>query len=305
MTPMLAFALLLVLALAGFALAGYAWVLERRRRLVLERALGDGEARGDRPAILRGNDRGAAERLGAKLERWLPQPWRADPRTREKLLRGGYEGEHAATIFVAARVALLVAMPAAAVLLFRAESLDGTLLRVAGAVLLAWVIPAGIVDGAVRRRQERLRRAIPDALDLLLVCVEAGSSLELGIQRVSRELRLVHPELADELAGVVRRIKAGIPRADALKQLHLRTGVDELRTIATSIIQSEKWGTSITRVLRVTAETLRRKRRQSAERRAQTAPVRMTLPLVTMILPALFMTLLGPAVITILQTLRN
>lgn len=305
MTPMLAFALLLVLALGGFALAGYAWVLERRRRLVLERALGDGEPAAARPAILRGNERGAAERLGAKLERWLPQPWRADARTREKLLRGGYEGEHAATIFVASRVALLVAMPAAVVLLLPAESLDGTLLRVAGAVFLAWVIPAGIVDGAIRRRQERLRRAIPDALDLLLVCVEAGSSLELGIQRVSRELRLVHPELADELAGVVRRIKAGVPRADALKALYLRTGVDELRTIATSIIQSEKWGTSITRVLRVTAETLRRKRRQAAERRAQTAPVRMTLPLVTMILPALFLTLLGPAVITILQTLRN
>jgi tight adherence protein C len=115
---------------------------------------------------------------------------------------------------------------------------------------------------------------------------------------------VVHPELAGELAVVVRKTRAGVPRANALRGLYARTGVDELRLIAASIVQSERWGTSIAKVLRVSAETLRRKRKQTAERHASTAPIKMTIPLVTMILPALFVTLLGPSLLTVLKALK-
>jgi tight adherence protein C len=157
----------------------------------------------------------------------------------------------------------------------------------------------------IRRRQQRIRRAIPDGLDLLLVCVEAGSSVESAIQRVGREMLVVHPELAGELAVVVRKTKAGIPRADALRGLYSRTGVDELRLISASIVQSERWGTSIAKALRVSAEALRRKRKRTAERHASTAPIKMTIPLLTMILPALFVTLLGPSLLTVVKALRG
>jgi len=300
---MLALIVFVLLAVGSAGLALYAWTLERRRRVVLERVLGEGTPKASVAAALLTRPT-QSERLGARIERWVPQPWRADERVRERLLRAGFEEAHAATIFAGARVTLLALLPTLAVMLSWSESFDMAVLYVVGAIVSAWVIPAGVVDGMVRRRQERLRRAIPDALDLLLVCVEAGSSLELAIQRVSRELRVLHPELADELASVVRRIKAGMPRSDALKALYGRTGVDELRTIATNVIQSERWGTSISKVLRVTADTLRKKRRQQAERRAQTAPVKMTMPLIILILPALFVVLLGPTMISIMQTMR-
>ncbi|MDQ3948797.1 MAG: type II secretion system F family protein, partial [Gemmatimonadota bacterium] len=174
-----------------------------------------------------------------------------------------------------------------------------------GAAVIAWLIPPAAVDGMVRRRQERIRRGIPDGLDLLLVCVEAGSSVESAIQRVARDMLSAHPDLAGEFAVVMRRTKAGVPRADALRGLYDRTHVDELRTIGASIVQSERWGTSIAKVLRGSAGTLRRKRRQAAERRASTAPIKMTIPLVTMILPALFVTLLGPSLLSVLKALRT
>lgn len=302
-TTLLPLAVFVLIAVGSASVAVYAWVLERRRRAMLERVLGDGAPRpARRPTILQ--QPRPAEKLGARIERWVPQPWAADERVKERLLRAGFEGPHVATVFAGIRVALLLLLPAAGGLLAWGESTDTMVLYVLGGLAAAWVIPIGVVDGFIRRRQDRLRRAIPDALDLLLVCVEAGSSLETALQRVARELRRVHPELADELAGVVRRIKAGAPRSDALKALYARTGVDELRTIATNVLQSERWGTSITKVLRVTAETLRRKRKQLAERRAQTAPVKMTMPLVVLILPALFIVLLGPTMLSIMGMMK-
>ena len=146
-----------------------------------------------------------------------------------------------------------------------------------------------------------MRRSVPDALDLMVVCVEAGISLDAAILRVAREVRLAHPDLAHELAVVNRKTNAGIPRENALRGLWQRTGVEEIRTLVSSMIQSEKWGTSIATVLRVAAETLRRKRRQTAEKKAKQAPLKMTMPLVLFILPALFIVIMGPALVQVIQ----
>ena len=159
----------------------------------------------------------------------------------------------------------------------------------------------GMLDRLIRQRQERIRRSVPDALDLMVVCVEAGVSLDAAILRVSREIRLAHTDLAHELAVVNRKTNAGIPRDGALRGLWQRTGVEELRTLVSSMIQSEKWGTSIATVLRVAAETLRRKRRQTAEKKAKQAPLKMTFPLVLFILPALFIVIMGPALVQVIN----
>jgi tight adherence protein C len=137
----------------------------------------------------------------------------------------------------------------------------------------ASVIPLGVLGAMARRREERIRRGVPDAVDLRLVCVEAGSSVESAIQRVAREVAPVHPELARELAVAVRETNAGISRAEALRGLYARTRVDELRMIGARILQSERWGTSVADALRASAETVRRKRERAAERRASTAPM--------------------------------
>lgn len=233
-------------------------------------------------------------RLRGRLVKYAAAHWFHDRATRERLLRAGFESDEASVVYAGLRVALLVGLPATTALIELARPVPEILIGVAFALAGAWLVPIGVVDAMVRRRQRRIRRAIPDGLDLLLVCVEAGSSVESAIQRVGRDMLVAHPELAGELAVVVRKMRAGVPRADALRGLYTRTGVDGLRLIGTSIIQSERWATSTSKALRVSAEALRRKRKQIAEQRASTASIKMTIPLVTMILPALLVALLGP-----------
>jgi tight adherence protein C len=233
-------------------------------------------------------------RLRGRLVKYAAAHWFHDRATRERLLRAGFESDEASVVYAGLRVALLVGLPATTALIELARPVPEILIGVAFALASAWLVPIGVVDAMVRRRQRRIRRAIPDGLDLLLVCVEAGSSVESAIQRVGRDMLVAHPELAGELAVVVRKMRAGVPRANAVRGLYTRTGVGELRLIATSIIQSERWATSTSKALRVSAEALRRKRKQIAEQRASTASIKMTIPLVTMILPALLVALLGP-----------
>jgi tight adherence protein C len=303
---MIALAVFVCVAVTAFAAAGYAWVVDRRRRLALARALGTAAAV-DAPsrAPLLNRESRLPARLRERLATLTPAFWVDAPAMRAKLLRAGFNGDEAPLVYASVRVALLLMMPMAAAALSLGRPIGELLPAVGAAVVIAWLIPVAAIDGMVARRQERIRRGIPDGLDLLLVCVEAGSSVESAIQRVARDMVAPHPDLAGELAVVVRKTKAGVPRADALRGLYERTGVDELRAIGASIVQSERWGTSIAKVLRVSAETLRRKRRQSAERRASTAPIKMTIPLVTMILPALFVALLGPSLLTVLKALRT
>jgi tight adherence protein C len=156
--------------------------------------------------------------------------------------------------------------------------------------------PYGLLR-AERARKLRILRELPDCLDLLLVCVEAGVSLDSALLRVGHEMKQLHPELARELLVVNRKANAGMRRDDALHGLYVRTGVEELRALSSTMIQSERWGSSIGRVLRVYSESLRRKRRQSAERRAATAATKMIFPMVLCILPALFAIIGGPMVI--------
>ena len=159
--------------------------------------------------------------------------------------------------------------------------------------------PAGDAGANWRLRQERIIHSIPDTLDLLLVCVEAGVSLDAALLRVGREMVLLHPELANELLTMNRRMNAGMRREEALHGLYERTGVDELRALGDYMIQSERWGTSIAKVLRVYSESMRRKRRQAAEKKAAVAATKMVFPLALFILPALFAIIGGPAVLAI------
>jgi tight adherence protein C len=134
--------------------------------------------------------------------------------------------------------------------------------------------------------------------------VEAGVSLDAAILRVARDLAVTHPDLAGELMVINRKVNAGVPREAALNGLWSRTGLEELRGLAASMVQSERWGTSIAKVLRVNAETLRRKRKQTAEKKAAQASLKMMGPLLLFLLPALFVVILGPAAINISQAFK-
>jgi tight adherence protein C len=165
--------------------------------------------------------------------------------------------------------------------------------------ILATVLPGFWLDARKRGRQTSIRRALPDALDIIVVCVEAGLSVAAAMSRVARELRTAHPLLAMELSIVEREIQLGASSGTAIRRFADRFDLEELRTLASVIQQAERFGSSIAQALRVSAETLRQKRFQAAEEKAQKASVKLLFPTLFFIFPTLFVVLIGPAVFDI------
>jgi tight adherence protein C len=165
------------------------------------------------------------------------------------------------------------------------------------------VLPGMILARKAKRRQHRIRLGLPDALDLLVVSVEAGLGLDQAIQRVGAELAFAHPDLCDELRLINLELRAGKARPDALHNLAERTGLDDIRELVTMLVQTDKFGTSVAQSLRVHSETVRTKRRQRAEEAAAKIGVKMVFPLVLCIFPAIYVVTLGPAAIRFMQVL--
>jgi tight adherence protein C len=210
-------------------------------------------------------------------------------------VQAGFESPDAPAIFAFIRLVSALAVPGA--MLAWGPTNSSMMLILSGSIGIALGLggPSAILSRMQANRQDRIRKSIPDSLDLLLVCVEAGVSLDAAILRVGREMIMLHPELSAEFLTMNRRMNAGMRREEALHGLYERTGVEELRALGSNMIQSEKWGTSIAKVLRVYSEALRRKRRQTAEKKAAVAATKMIFPLALFILPALFAVIGGPA----------
>jgi len=283
----------------------YVAIAERERKETLQRVSPDLEASRLAERLLLNEDAAASSRLASWLRDRMPESFVSDTSNVHKLVHAGFDGTAAPVIFSAVRIASALLMP---VLAFVAAPRDNPV-WLAVSVVMGLVVgvagPQAVLDRLATQRQERIRRSVPDALDLLVVCVEAGVSLDAAILRVARDLSNVRPELALEFAQVVRRVNAGMPRDRALLSLSQRTGVDELRTLVASMIQTERLGTSIARVLRVNSESLRLRRRQKAEKRAAEAALKMIFPLALFLLPALLAVILGPAAITVIGQLGS
>ena len=200
-------------------------------------------------------------------------------------------------IFLGSRVVLAAALGLSAVLLsFASMTGQQRLLLVTGMSLLGWMIPFVYVKRKMRRRQDELERTLPDALDLMVVCVEAGLGLNQALVRVGEEMSRVSRTLAEELTLVSLEIRAGTPREEALRNLGHRTGVPEIRAFVSMLIQTDRFGTSIAQALRIHADELRTRRRQRAEEAAAKLTVKMLMPIVIFIFPSIFLVILGPAV---------
>jgi len=165
------------------------------------------------------------------------------------------------------------------------------------------VLPSMVLARVAKRRQHRMRLALPDALDLLVVSVEAGLGLDQALQRVADELAFAYPDLCDELRLINLELRAGKARVDALHNLATRTGLDDISSLVTMLVQTDKFGTSVAQSLRVHSETLRTKRRQRAEEAAAKTGAKMVFPLVICVFPAIWVVTLGPAVIKFIQVL--
>jgi tight adherence protein C len=176
------------------------------------------------------------------------------------------------------------------------------LIGVWGAVL-GWVAPTFVLAARANRRKKEILRALPDALDLMVVCVEAGLGLNQALQRVAEEISIISPSLGEQLGLVNLEIRAGTPREDALRNLAVRTDLDDIRSLTTVLIQTERFGTSVAQALRTHSDTLRTKRRQRVEEASAKTAIKMLFPLVFCIFPALFLVILGPGVLTALKVL--
>ena len=219
---------------------------------------------------------------------------------RLRLVQAGFRGHEAIAIFLGIRigVALLFFATLATPLFVRPN-----LMFALGACGLGYLLPGVVLARMAKRRQHRIRLGMPDALDLLVVSVEAGLGLDQAIQRVGEEIAFAHVDLSDELRLVNLELRAGKGRTDALKALADRTGVDDLSSLVAMLIQTDRFGTSVAQSLRVHAETMRTKRRQRAEEAAAKTGVKMVFPLVFCIFPAIWVVTIGPAAIKFVQVL--
>lgn len=226
-------------------------------------------------------------------------------RIRLQLSRAGLRRDHALPLFLATKVVLALAavIGVLTVNATRVEPLDHALALAVGACAAAFYAPNYWLSRRIAARQLAIRRGLPDSLDLLVTCVEAGLALDAALVRVAAETRVAFPVLADELELTFLEVKAGMTRPDAFRRLADRTGVDDLKQLAATLTQTETFGTSIGLALRVQADGMRVRRMQRAEEQAAMVAVKMTLPLVFCILPSLFCVVLGPAIVNIMEKL--
>jgi tight adherence protein C len=298
---MLELAALLLLLVVAVSMAGWAYAASRRRDRVLTRAMGRRETTVTVP-LLAIDAPSRVDRLSAWIAEHLPPlGGEADRKRGDTLIHAGFTSASASVLYDVIRIATGIVVPLVAVLLAPRE--DGLQfgLFVGLGLAIGILAPPAVLGKIARDRQARIRKALPDSLDLVLVCVEAGVSLDAALLRVAREMELLHPELAAEFLHINRRTNAGVPRDEALRELYRRTGLEELRALASAMSQSERWGTPIGKVLRVYSETLRRQRKQRAEKQAAVAATKMILPMAALIMPALFVVLAGPAVMALLR----
>ncbi len=219
------------------------------------------------------------------------------------MTRAGYRSPTAILAVRGVKVLLPIALLSA--VYFTGFYISNPLLILGGALLAGILLPEIWILWRVNARQERLRRALPDALDLLVICVEAGLGLDQALVRVSQELKVVHPELSDELQLVNMEMRVGKPRIEALREMARRTGIDDLKTLVAVLAQTERFGTSIASSLRVHSDDLRTRRRQRAEEMSAKTSVKMVPVLVLFIFPALMAVILGPAILILLRQFIN
>jgi tight adherence protein C len=248
-----------------------------------------------------------AERIAAPLHRLAP-PSAAEARKLQKLLmHAGYRSPNSPVIYRAIQLFSLVLLPGAVAILFAfmAWPLSSAIVWLAAGVLLGFFLPRFVLDQMIKGRKLRLRWGLADALDLMVVSIEAGLGLNAAMLRVSDELRDVHKDISEEFELANLEIKVGRDRDEALRNLAERTGVDDLRSLVAMLIQADRFGTSIARAVRIFSDSLRTKRRQRAEQAAQKAAVKLLFPLACFLFPVLFIAILGPAMLTLIDTFRN
>ena len=306
---MLAVVLICVAVSAAFVLLFLLEVAPGRNPLVAERLAELENSGRDTPAILQQRRRQArTDRLKGVLQAFgeaVQERSSSSSALRQRLIRAGYPNAAAVPMFMGTRLALPAGLfiGAGVLLPTLGYSAAVTLIMAIYFGVMGYVLPGLLVGRRIKKRQKEMQKALPDALDMLVVSVEAGLGLNAALVRVSEEIDRMSPVLSEQLGLVNLEIRAGTSREDALRNLADRTGLQDISSLVGMLIQTDRFGTSVAQALRVHADTMRTKRRQRAEEAAAKTTIKLVFPLVFCIFPAMFVVILGPALIQIYQAL--
>lgn len=246
-----------------------------------------------------------AERLASPLSRLLPPSAAEAKKLQKQLMQAGFRSSSAPVVYRAIQLATLAGFPAivAVACAVFARPLKSALLWILLSFVIGFFLPRYALRRMIRSRQQLVRWGLADALDLMVISIEAGLGLNAAMMKVSSELREVHPDISEEFELANLEIRVGRDRDEALRNLAERTGVDDLRSLVAMLIQTDRFGTSIARAIRAFSDSLRTKRRQRAEQAAQKAAVKLLFPLACFLFPTLFIAILGPAALQLMDTL--
>lgn len=246
-----------------------------------------------------------AERLASPFNRLLPPSAAEAQKLQKKLMQAGFRSAAAPSVYRAFQLAAMAGLPALVALICAAlaRPLGGAIFWILAAFCIGFFLPRYALARMVRSRQQLVRWGLADALDLMVISIEAGLGLNAAMMKVSSELKEVHPDISEEFELANLEIRVGRERDEALRNLAERTGVDDLRSLVAMLIQTDRFGTSIAKAIRAFSDSLRTKRRQRAEQAAQKAAVKLLFPLACFLFPTLFIAILGPAALQLMDTL--
>ncbi|MGI9167388.1 MAG: type II secretion system F family protein [Pyrinomonadaceae bacterium] len=305
--------MLLIIAISTFVcislgMMGIYWLMYRPQSAATERLkrLGERTAGPVNTAVSLDESPGSdlAERLASPLNRLLPPSAAEAKKLQKQLMQAGFRSSGAPVMYRAIQLFALAAFPAAVALAcaLMARPLNSAVLFILFAFVIGFFLPRYMLRRAIRSRQQLIRWGLADALDLMVISVEAGLGLNAAMMKVSSELKEVHPDISDEFEIANLEIRVGRERDEALRNLAERTGVSDLRSLVAMLIQTDRFGTSVAKAIRAFSDSLRTKRRQRAEQAAQKAAVKLLLPLACFLFPTLFIAILGPAALQLMDT---
>lgn len=310
--------MLLIIAISTFVcislgMLGVYWLLYRPQSAATERLrrMGgpkEGVTTQSTQSIVMADDSPAAElaqRLAQPLNKLLPPSATEAKKLQKKLMHAGFRSAEAPIIYRAVQLSSMAGFPLviAGVCALTARPLNNALIYIIIAFVVGFFLPRFFLNKMISKRQRLIRWGLADALDLMVVSVEAGLGLNAAMMKVATELKDVHTPVATEFELANLEIRVGRERDEALRNLAERTGVDDLRSLVAMLIQTDKFGTSIAKGLRVFSDSLRTKRRQRAEQEAQKAAVKLLLPLALFLFPTLFIAILGPAALNLIDVM--
>jgi tight adherence protein C len=293
-----ALALVFISVAALTAIVAYvvlAWVSPERRRL--RDLASPGTAAGPAGPVALTDSAG---RVTKSVSAFIPKSPKDMTKLQRRLTRAGFPQPGVAVVYSVAEMLLPFVFGGAVFMYYGTPS---SVIFALLAAVIGYALPGFWLANRTAARQKQILNGLPDALDLMIVCVEAGAALDQAVVKASEELAIAYPVLAEELRVINTEIRAGKPRLEAFKNFASRTGVDDVRSLVAMLVQTDRFGTSVAQALRTHAGVARTKRRQAAEERAAKLGVKMVFPLVFFLFPAMYVVVLGPAVIKIMHFL--